>query len=259
MDVDVREREDATTHCGATHTGFAATAPDVVAEIDLAGSACLPSAVSAGWLEQVRGFAADMVGGQHEMMIEGVEAAGLPFLQELTADAGLRHLAESVARSAYPGGDDDDREFDCAVRIIDGPDPQDRPLWLHYDASVLTVVLPVLVPEATAGQSGELVLCPNRRGYRRSVLINVAEKAIAQSDAYRRRFLRRLRWGLDTEIVSMTPGNAYLFWGYRSYHATLPCAPGTRRITVVLHYKNVHAHSRLLERAKAVRALLRPA
>jgi hypothetical protein len=78
----------------------------------------------------------------------------------------------------------------------------------------------------------------------------VVEKFIVQSDVYRRRFLRRLRWGLDTETVSLTPGNAYLFWGYRSYHATLPCAPGSTRVTVVLHYKNVHGNSRLLDRAK---------
>jgi len=254
MDVDVHARDSV-----ATRTGFVATAGDLVAEIDLAGSACLPSAVGPEWLEQVRAFAAATATDQHEVMVEGPDAARLPFLRELTADAGLRDLAESVAQLAYPGGDPGDREFDCAVRIIDGPDPRNRPLWLHYDASVLTVVLPIVVPDAAPGQSGELVLCPNHRGYRRSVLTNLAEKVIAQSDVHRRRFLRRLQWGVDTEIVSMTPGNAYLFWGYRSYHATLPCAPGTRRITVVLHYKNVHAHSRVLERAKAIRTLLRPA
>ncbi|MGK2852848.1 MAG: hypothetical protein ACSLE3_01880, partial [Microbacteriaceae bacterium] len=116
-----------------------------------------------------------------------------------------------------------------------------------------------IVPDAAPGQAGELVLCPNRRGYRTSVLSNLVEKFVVQSDVYRRRFLRHLRWDLDTEIVSMTPGNAYLFWGYRSYHATLPCPPASRRVTVVLHYKHVHGNSRLLERAKAVRAMLSPA
>lgn len=242
-----------------TVSGFTGSATDLVAEIDLAGSACLPSAVSAEWLDAVRTFAAAVPADQHEVMIEGAAAARLAFMRELTADPRLQHLMESVARQAYPQGDPDDREFDCALRIIDGPDPQRRPLWLHYDASVVTVVLPIVVPESAPGQCGELVLCPNHRSYRASVLTNLVEKFVLQSDAYRRRFLQRLRWGLDTEVVSLTPGNAYLFWGYRSYHATLPCAPGTRRITVVLHYKNVHGNSRMLERAKVLRAQLRPA
>jgi hypothetical protein len=259
MGVDVHERDDVARHSGATRPRVAPAAGDLVAEIDLAGSVCLPSAVSPGWLARVRTFAAATPLDRHEMMIEGAAAAELPFIRDLTADADLRHLAETVAQLAFPDGDPDDQDFDCAIRIIDGPDPQNRPLWLHYDASVLTIVLPITVPDAVAGRSGELVLCPNRRDYRRSVLTNLAEKVIAQSDVYRRRFVRRLRWGLDTEIVSMVPGNAYLFWGYRSYHATLPCAPGTRRVTVVLHYKNVHGDSRLLGRAKALRALLRSA
>ncbi|MGK2852812.1 MAG: hypothetical protein ACSLE3_01685, partial [Microbacteriaceae bacterium] len=138
---------------GDTATRSSAVA-DLVAEIDLAGSACLPAAVRNEWLDDVRAYAAAIAPDRHEVMIEGDAAARLPFIGALINDAGLRELAESVARLAYPQGDTDDRAFDCAVRIIDGPDPQQRPLWLHYDASVLTVVLPIIVPDAAPGQAG---------------------------------------------------------------------------------------------------------
>ncbi|MGW0162315.1 hypothetical protein ACWDUN_23660 [Mycobacterium sp. NPDC003323] len=252
MDIDVESRISA-----RPTAGFVGAATDLAAEIDIAGSACLPAAVDDAWIDRVRSYAAALPSGEHDVMIEGPAAARLIFLRELTADPRLRELAESIARLAYPDGDPNDREFECALRVINGPDPQGRPLWLHYDASVLTVVLPIVVPDAAPGQAGELVLCPNHRPYRRTALANVADKLIRQSDAYRRRFQRRLRWGADTEMIAMQPGNAYLFWGYRSYHATLPCAPGTSRVTVVLHYKNVHARSRLLEHAKRVNGLLR--
>lgn len=232
---------------------------DLVAEIEASGTACLPGLVTDDWLETVRAFAAQVSPDEHDVMIEGADAADLPFLRALTADTGLQDLVESVARRAYPDGDTADRTFDCALRVINGPDPQRRPLWLHYDASVVTVVIPVVVPVAAPGQSGELVLCPNQRPYRSWALTNLLEKLVVQSDAYRRRFLRRLRWDRDAEIVSLQPSNAYLFWGYRSYHATLPCAPGTSRVTVVLHYRNVHPNSRLIEQAKRIRARLRPA
>ena len=244
---------------GSPGTGFQACAPDLVAHIEGTGTACLPGAVGAEWLASVGEYAARVSTGEHDVMIEGADAAALPFLHELSADSGLQELMESVARFAHPAGDRTDRTFDWALRVINGPDPQRRPLWLHYDASVVTMVIPVVVPQAAPGQSGELVLCPNRRPYRSWALTNLIEKMVVQSDSYRRRFLRRLRWDRDAEIVAVRPGDAYLFWGYRSYHATLPCAPGTSRVTVVLHYRNVHGNSRLIDRAKRVRAALRPA
>ncbi|GAA2549628.1 hypothetical protein [Mycolicibacterium diernhoferi] len=250
MDIDAAPRISA-----RPSTGFAGSVPDLVAEIDVAGCACLPDAVDEGWIDRVRSYAATLPADRHDIMIEGAGAAQLGFIRELTSDPALGELAESIARLACPDADPADRQFDCALRAVSGPAPHRRPLWLHYDASVLTVVLPVDVPDAAPGRSGELVLFPNHRPYRRWVLTNVLEKFIRQSDGYRRRFQRRARWGVDTEVVAMTPGNAYLFWGYRSYHATLPCAPGTRRVTVVLHYKDVHAGSRFLRFAKAVRAL----
>lgn len=243
---------------GSTGTGFRACAADLVGRIEGTGTACLPGAVGAEWLAAVGEFAARVSTGEHDVMIEGADAAALPFLCELSADRELQELMESVARLAHPAGDRSDRAFDWALRVINGPDPQRRPLWLHYDASVVTMVIPVVVPQAAPGQSGELVLCPNRRPYRSRALTNLIEKMVVQSDSYRRRFLRRLRWDRDAEIVAVRPGDAYLFWGYRSYHATLPCAPGTSRVTVVLHYRNVHGNSRLIDRAKRVRAALRP-
>ena len=212
----------------------------------------MSSAVPEEWLEAVRTYVTALDDRQHEVMLEGDAARDLPFLRQLTADANLRALFESVAAMANPEAIDDDK-VECALRVIDGADPLGRPLWFHYDASVLTVVLPIIVPDAGLGQSGELVICPNHRPYRRRALTNVVEKAIVQSDFYRRRFLKRLNWRRDAELVPLVPGNAYLFWGYRSYHATMPVAAGHKRVTVILHYRDVHAKSRIVKYAKEFR------
>jgi hypothetical protein len=47
-------------------------------------------------------------------------------------------------------------------------------------------------------------------------------------------------------VVKLEPGNAYLFWGYRAFHATLPCAPGALRATLMLHYGELHSGDHLL-------------
>ena len=58
-------------------------------------------------------------------------------------------------------------------------------------------------------------------------------------------------------MVDLKPGNAYLFWGYRSYHATLPCRPGDSRATLIIHYGNLHRDSALLMGAMALGRRLR--
>lgn len=231
---------------------------DIAAEIDMTGSACLRALTGPEWTARARAYAHALAArGEHEVMIEGPEADDLGFMRELTADPRLRTLLDGVTRAGYPDASPADGTFSCSMRVIQGADPLQRPLWFHYDASVVTMVIPVDIPDADPGQCGELVLCPNHRQYRRWALTNIIEKAVVQSDAYRRRFLTGVRWDRDAEVVPLTPGNAYLFWGYRSYHATLPVAAGHTRITVVLHYTNVHNRSRVLRHAKALRGRLR--
>lgn len=232
---------------------FQSLARQIGSEIELTGSACLPGVVPQRWLDAVRRCAEGVAADVHEVMLEGDAASALPFLHELAASPDLLALLDAVTQTARPARDTARPDVECALRVVNGADAADRPLWFHYDASMLTVVLPIDIPDAGPGMSGELILCPNHRPYRRWALTNVVEKAVAQSDAYRQRFLRRLDWNRDTELVPLKPGNAYLFWGYRSYHATMPVAPGSRRVTVIAHYRDVHAQSRIVKYAKVFR------
>lgn len=229
------------------------TPRQIAAEIELTGAAQLPAAVPERWLDAVRRYARGLDPDVHEVMLEGAEASTLPFLRDLTTNPELLTLLDSVTRMARPTRDTARSDIECALRVVNGVDPTNRPLWFHYDASVLTMVLPIDIPDAGTGRSGELILCPNRRPYRRWALTNVIEKALTQNDTYRQRFLRRLNWNRDTELVPLEPGNAYLFWGYRSYHASMPIAPGSRRVTVIVHYRDVHAQSHIVKYAKAFR------
>ena len=221
--------------------------------IDQHGFAHLPDAVDADWLALVRGYVDSLATADaHEVMHRDPGLRDDPVIGALVQDPALLDFLEGVAAELYPSGDPADRDVDIALRVINGPDPLDRPLWFHYDATVLTVVLPIEMPDAVPGQSGELIMCTNSRPFRRTAVANVIEKSVVQGDRYRRRFRRRLA-GCEPDVVALRPGDVYLFCGYRSYHATLPCPPGRRRVTLVLHYKDVHAGSRLLRNAKSIR------
>jgi hypothetical protein len=234
-------------------TGVDLAPRDVAAQIDRTGSACLPSVVSREWLATARTFAERIAAdGRHEVMLEDLDLAGPDFADELATSAPLRSFLADLARLAFPAGSPADRRVNCTMRVINGPDLDEHPLWFHFDATVVTMVIPVVIPDADRGQSGELVIAPKSRPHRRLAATNVVDKLVAQSPAYRRRFVRGLDPDRDLNIVALQPGSAYLFWGYRSYHATMPCAAGSTRATVIVHYQDVHQGSRLLRWAKAV-------
>ena len=221
----------------------------VAARIADAGYARLTDAVDRPWLRAAHDLATAVNRpGAQEVLLEGLTAADGDAVDAVLTDRALTDFLEGVATRLHPAADPDDRHVDVSLRVVNGPDQHDGPLWFHYDATVLTVVFPIDIPVAAPGESGELVLYPNRRPFRRFVLTNIVEKMVMQSDVYRRRHSP----AQPATVVPLEPGSAYVFSGYRSYHATLPCPVGTRRVTLMVHYKDAHSGSRLLRGSKGL-------
>ncbi len=224
------------------------SAAAIADEIEMTGAACLESFVSDDWLDEAREYISTYLPmDRHELFIKDPHAAKAEFVSRLVTDPRFTMLLESIASADCPPHNRDAR-IETALRILDGPGP-DKPLWFHYDGTVITVVVPIVIPNAPPGLAGELLISPNRRPYRRLAITNILEKFVVQNDFYRKRFVRKL--GHDANVIPLVPGNAYLFWGYRTYHATLPCPPGALRVTLVLNYGALHRGNRLLSAAKS--------
>jgi hypothetical protein len=259
MDLD----ETACSAACAAPAGFSgrfqARGVDVAPEIDSSGVACLRGVVTDEWLADARAAIAAQfpMGDAHELLVERI-ADGVhdTFADPLVGDKRLRPFLQSVVTAAGVA-QNADAGFQADLRLVNGPAPRRKPPGFHYDGSVVSMVIPIVMPAAEAGQRGELILCPNRRPYRRSVITNVLEKLAAQNDLSRRRFIRRAARRHRVEVVDLKPGNAYLFWGYRSYHATLPCPQDAFRATLIIHYGNLHRDSVLLMGAMAFGRKLR--
>jgi hypothetical protein len=233
---------------------------DVIAcEIDEGGVACLDAVVTDEWLAQARSQIASRFSmrGVHELVAEKLAAGQDSFARGVVTDEGLHALMRAVAMAACPELSADGQAVEDVLRLVNGPAPAHKPLGFHYDRSVVTVVLPIHMPEGQPGEAGELILFANPRPYRRFAVTNVLEKLFKQNDVFRRGFVRRAFSKGDVTVVAMKPGNAYLFWGYRSFHATLPCPADTMRATLILHYGSVHQGSALLAKSKTVCRKLR--
>lgn len=231
----------------------------IAAELDRNGVVCLADVVSPGWLTAAQTAATSLItahNGRHVTVYSAAEQGFEPARQVVT-DERLQRLFAELMLIGCPGGGTDGERIHTVLRINSGAAPHDDPMWFHYDASAITLVIAVFMSEGARGESGELVVFPNWRPFRRFVGANIAEKFLTQNSLYRRRIERRLALDPDAHILALKPGNAYLFWGYRTYHAYARIPPSEVRATLCLHYGRPHGRHPALAAAVLARDLLR--
>lgn len=163
------------------------------------------------------------------------------FLHDLEQDPAFNALCREIYE-AGTGHQAPPSDLVPFLRCLTGASAKAHSMVFHYDTFVLTVILPIISP--TEGRTGRLVLLPNTRGVRHWYLRNLVDKVLIDRSSAQSRF-RRLcdRNDAHLEFIDMKPGNAYVFWGYRSVHANEACDPDRIRSTAIFHYAAPHADS----------------
>jgi hypothetical protein len=220
----------------------------LAAELDDKGFVCIENAIDPAWIGRAQAYVRGLVeqkGKRYFSLNHLSRNQGTP-PQELADDPQMCRLMESLAQIGCPKAKLDE-EIYTALRVVAGSTGNERSLLHHYDRHVITALAPILIPEGPKRRAGELIVFPNRRGYRRFALFNFIEKAIVQSNWYRNRITRRLPAGDLPNIKYLKPGNLYLFWGYRTYHSNFPVATDEVRATMLLHYGDPHPSSLIMK------------
>ncbi len=224
----------------------------LAAELDRDGFVCLEDAVDPTWLARAQAHVQALVaakGRRYFAINWPSRAQGTP-PQEIAEDATVHGLMSDVVKAGAPDAALDPEVYNV-LRVVAGATGDTKSLIYHYDSYVLTMLVPILIPPGPKRKAGELLVFPNRRGYRPGALVNVLEKAVVQSGWYRRWFTRRLPDGDLPNIKYLKPGNLYLFWGYRTYHSNFPVAGDATRATLLLHHGDPHPNSWMLNAVKA--------
>lgn len=129
------------------------------------------------------------------------------------------------------------------LRCVQGGTGRKESNAFHYDATLLTMLIPIFTP-LEGKERGDLVLFPNLRKVRAWVLMNVLEKFVFQNALCRKLITACIHRNLlKPHTLSIVPGNVYFFWGYRSLHANQTCDPAFRRATALFHFGDPHAGS----------------
>lgn len=229
--------------------------PGTLAELNRSGFACVEKCISDDWLVRAR---ADVTGNlaahgnKFFSIIRPADRRGSAF-DEFVHDPAVQGLMRELTARACPQGANDTESTYNVLRVIAGPQGDQGSHQYHFDASVVTILVPIFMPDAARGAGGELIAFPDFRPYRRSVLANLADKLRHQNRLAWKRVARRVDRDRAAHLRVLLPGNIYLFWGYRTLHGNLACAPHSLRATLLVHYGNPHGHSRLLDLIRRVR------
>lgn len=163
-------------------------------------------------------------------------------LSAIWEDTHFKQMLASLYRQGF-GADPASPQIFPVLRCVQGNQGLRESNSFHFDASLVTVLVPIFIP-SEGEQRGDLMLFPNLRKAHRNVLFNVLQKAFVQN-----RFIRKLivmgirRSWLKPKTLTLAPGDIYLFWGYRTLHANEPCSPEVTRATAIFHFGDPHAGS----------------
>lgn len=172
----------------------------------------------------------------------GKDQIGENLLSRLSEQKALRKLladlyyysTKTIARSD---------EIAAVLRCVQGKGGLRESNRYHFDASLVTMLMPLLIP--TEGEkNGDLIMFPNIRSPRGNVWVNILEKAAIQNNIARNLITSLITSGfLKPLALKLKPGNLYFFWGYRSLHANEPCDPDAQRATALFHFGDPHQDS----------------
>ncbi|WP_244653786.1 hypothetical protein [Pseudomonas lutea] len=213
-------------------------------EIDANGFAKLHAAVPTTDLEQLRAWTDDQA-QKHQgeyFAYHGESALADSLLASYWSDAQFKALLAGLYRRAARHDAASDRIFPV-LRCVQGNQGKRESNSFHYDASLVTALIPVFIPSEGEGR-GDLMLFPNIRRVRSWVLFNVIEKALLQNKITRGWIVKGMQrnW-LKPYVLRLEPGSVYFFWGYRSLHANQACRPDVKRATALFHFGDPHAGS----------------
>lgn len=218
---------------------------ELAAEVDRHGVGTLPDYLHPADLRDLQAFAAAAVersGGEY-VVFQGPEAVSGTILQPLGECPAFMRLMRRVYEQATGRLAPDQRPYQT-LRCVAGRTGRRETYIFHYDSYVVTFLLPILAPGS--GEGGRLVIAPSVRRIRPFYAANLVDKVLLDNQLTQfvlKRLCASSRAGFRK--VEIVPGNLYVFWGYRSVHASEPCAQATTRCTALIHFGDPHARSPL--------------
>lgn len=133
------------------------------------------------------------------------------------------------------------------LRVIKNKRIDNESFNFHFDAHLITVLVPIIIPKRKKSNNGHLLLSPNLRKNNLSILLNIFQKIYYQiilKKIFSRKFIQKF---LKFKKIILKPSSIFLFNGYRSLHGNLDIDKRDIRATMLFHYYDLFPNSNLVK------------
>jgi len=134
------------------------------------------------------------------------------------------------------------------IRCTDGKTNTRDANKYHFDAYDLTLLMPIITPNDPELDCGDLIVFLRTRRFSANLIKNIFFKVVFQGTMMRnfatKEWFKKLFQGVT---IKVKPGNAYLFYGFRTYHGNIEMDESLIRASALFHYHNPLAESKLIQ------------
>lgn len=217
-------------------------------EMNEVGYSCLANYLSEEQLKSAQEYINSEIkknNNQYFMHTEISRISGT-VLHHLATSHQLKSAFERILKKIGCGQNSMERPY-IGIRCIKGKSGINKSYQFHFDAYIITMLAPIVIP--TEGEkTGDLLIFPNLRGIRSNSVVNIAEKFLYQNRLSITLLRETIKHGLlKPKILKLVPGNVYFFWGYQSLHANEPCEIDALRATAIFHFGQPHKNSSIIK------------
>ena len=149
----------------------------------------------------------------------------------------------------------DNENIYSVLRVIKSQRIKNESFQYHFDAHLLTILIPIYIPKRKNSNNGHLLISPNLRKISNSILINILQKI------YYQKFLSKILNGsklikiLKLQKIILKPKSIFVFNGFRSLHGNLEIHKDDLRATMLIHYHDIFKNSKLITFNRNLRIL----
>ncbi len=134
------------------------------------------------------------------------------------------------------------------LRVVSGEQQKKQAYLYHFDAHLITILIPIIIPNNKSGKNGDLVLFPNLRKMHKNLFLNILQKLLFQNIISRTILNTNLfRKIFKYKLLKIKPGNIYMFFGFKSLHANLEIETFSTRATLLIHCYDVFEDSSIVK------------
>jgi hypothetical protein len=197
--------------------------------MDEKGLAVLENFIDPGFLAQMRNGVDELTpvayaSGKRKPLI-GPDLQDTIFWEVTFSDFSIQ-LANDILSPLKIKVEPDD--IQSVLGILIGENGQDSVRGWHFDATYLTMAMPVMMPQPTGDRDGKFRIWPNVRPFSQSQLQNRFYSNLARIALFRRM--------ARSFAINFIPGNLYFFYGFRSYHGTEDLDPRQLRANCLINF-----------------------